>query len=68
MNNTLVAKENSDFEVVYPEIKKSEHLEKCILCSAQTNIPISMNVSLRHDYVEGAGQLCSPCFSRVYGN
>lgn len=41
--------------------------EKCILCGAETNIPIDMPIDMRKNYVEGAGQLCDDCAKKVYG-
>ena len=35
--------------------------ERCVLCGAMTNIPRSMSIDLRCDYIPGTGQLCHNC-------
>jgi hypothetical protein len=35
--------------------------ELCVMCKADTNIPINMNINFRNNYVEGVGQLCVKC-------
>ena len=46
----------------------SEELEKdkCVICGTITQYNKTDNVSIRKDYVEGAGQLCGACFKIVY--
>jgi hypothetical protein len=56
MNNTIIKTDN-DFKVI--------PFEKCIVCDKVTNVPINLNVSLRHNYVEGAGQLCKTCHDNI---
>lgn len=53
MNNSII-KKDGDFEVVI--------YEQCITCKVETNIPKKLDVSLRSNYIEGAGQLCQKCF------
>jgi len=40
--------------------------EKCVLCGAETDVPINQHVDLRKNYVEGAGQLCLGCYNKLY--
>lgn len=42
--------------------------EKCVVCNEDTRIPVTMDVSLRATYIEGAGQLCVKCYKDIYGN
>lgn len=38
--------------------------DKCVLCGAETPYDESVHIDYRYGYVEGAGQLCSGCYSR----
>lgn len=40
-------------------------MEKCVMCGVETNIPRDLHIDLRHGYVEGAGQLCTKCTSKM---
>jgi hypothetical protein len=40
--------------------------ERCVICDKETNYDIETHIDQRHCYVEGAGQLCSECYKRVY--
>ena len=44
------------------KLKPNLKMEKCIRCGIETLIPIDLNINLRSNYVEGAGQLCTDCF------
>jgi len=59
MNNHIEHKKNGDFEV---------QTENCIMCNVKTDIPVNMSVNYRKDYIEGAGQLCSKCSSKLWKN
>lgn len=41
--------------------------EKCILCGEETKWPEGMGIEVRSHYVEGAGQLCEPCWEATGG-
>lgn len=41
--------------------------DRCVCCGAITDYDTSVPVKDRACYVEGAGQLCSPCFMSTYG-
>lgn len=53
MNNTIIHLENNDFDV--------NQNEKCIICNVETDVPRSMHVDFRINYIDGAGQLCRKC-------
>lgn len=36
--------------------------EKCVMCGEETQYNIYDHIDLRYGYVEGMGQLCSPCY------
>ena len=40
---------------------KSEEFERCVICGALTDVPISMPVDLRDNYEIGLGQICAAC-------
>ena len=43
--------------------------EKCVLCGAETNVPVDLHIDLRKNYVEGVGQLCDDCAKKIcYSN
>ena len=56
MNNTITKLENNDFKV--------EQNETCIMCDVETDVLCSMHIDFRHNYIEGAGQLCQSCYNR----
>ena len=64
MNETIELLPDNDFEVKYS--KGEVEMEKCILCDCETQVPRNRHVSYRENYVEGAGQLCPPCYSKTY--
>jgi hypothetical protein len=35
--------------------------ELCVLCGAETDVPVAIPVDQRKGYVEGAGQCCADC-------
>jgi hypothetical protein len=38
--------------------------DKCVLCGVETTYDFNTHIDMRHGYIEGAGQLCSTCYSR----
>ena len=40
--------------------------EKCVMCNADTQIPVMEHIDNRDYYVEGAGQLCEKCWIETY--
>ena len=43
-------------------------IEKCVSCGEDTPYKFSENIYTRNWYVEGAGQLCEPCYTKTYSN
>lgn len=39
--------------------------EKCVLCGKETQYETTQDINRRFGYVEGAGQLCKECGSKV---
>jgi hypothetical protein len=39
----------------------------CVSCGKETPYDIDTHIDLRHCYIEGAGQLCEECFSKIDG-
>ncbi len=37
------------------------HTEICVICGAETDLPVLIPVDLRRGYVEGVGQCCDGC-------
>ena len=40
--------------------------DKCVACDQETPYDVSMDITLRQCYVEGAGQLCLKCWKELY--
>jgi len=40
--------------------------ETCVSCNIVTEVLVNEPVTMRHHYVEGAGQLCKTCYDKVY--
>ena len=47
------------------DVKKIE-TEICVSCGVDTKIPVYLHIDSRHHYIEGAGQLCKECFTKIY--
>ncbi len=47
-------------------MSKEVENEKCVYCGAETDVPVTMNIDLRNNYVEGAGQLCNDCANKLH--
>lgn len=43
---------------------KSDDIENCVLCGAETPYKRSTHIDYRTGYIEGAGQLCKSCYNR----
>lgn len=46
---------------------KEDPREKCIFCGSITPYNKNDDISIRKNYIEGAGQLCDKCFIDIYG-
>ncbi|MBQ7800160.1 MAG: hypothetical protein IJ370_06680 [Oscillospiraceae bacterium] len=44
---------------------KNLQYEKCVMCGEVTDIPVTLPIGQRKNYVEGLGQLCISCKSRL---
>lgn len=40
--------------------------DACVLCGSCTEYSFDCNINERKYYIEGAGQLCEICFSKIY--
>ncbi len=43
---------------------KENEFDYCVLCGVETPYKRSTHIDMRMGYIEGAGQLCSNCYSR----
>ena len=46
----------------------SKMKEKCVVCWDETPYDEDTHIDARSCYVEGGGQLCEPCWDKVYKN
>jgi len=37
--------------------------DKCIICNKETKYDVSKHIEERYGYIEGAGQLCTECYT-----
>ena len=42
--------------------------ENCVLCGVETEYDKETQIDLRLHYIEGAGQLCPECWSKIYND
>lgn len=40
--------------------------DPCVSCGKITEYPTQMPIELRNWYIEGAGQLCEDCYTKIY--
>ncbi len=66
-NNYSLPTERPKFYVT--DVAMNKDIERCVMpgCGKETGYLIATPVQQRMGYVEGAGQLCSPCYSTTYG-
>lgn len=50
------------------EDKTLKNKDCCVFCGNDTEYTKDTPIQHRSHYIEGAGQLCSPCFMSVYGS
>ena len=48
----------------WPMNKEENEIEICVSCGAETSYKKRDDVTHRHNYIEGAGQLCLECGQR----
>ena len=61
----MVKREAGRVEKPSPAAEDGEY-ERCILCGKLTDVRRDEHISLREFYAEGAGQLCTQCWARIY--
>lgn len=47
---------------------ESVKLDKCVTCGTDTPYTENTHIDYRNYYIEGAGQLCSECYGKLYGS
>ena len=40
--------------------------DKCVMCGAKTEYTKDTHIDFRNNYVEGAGQMCQDCHTKIY--
>lgn len=48
-----------------PDSPNSDQYDMCVSCGRPTPYPKNLDISKRHCYVEGSGQLCVECCKQV---
>lgn len=48
------------------KIISSSPYETCVCCRKETNVRKDSYIGSRKTYIDGAGQLCIICYSRIY--
>lgn len=48
------------------KIISSSPYEICVCCRKETNVRKDSYIGSRKTYIDGAGQLCTICYSRIY--
>ena len=38
----------------------------CVRCEAETEYDVNTPITVRHYYIEGAGQLCEACWNKLW--
>ncbi|MBI2045275.1 hypothetical protein HYT23_04415 [Candidatus Pacearchaeota archaeon] len=51
------------------DVATTKDIERCVMpgCGAETGYLITTPIQQRMGYVEGAGQLCAPCYESTFG-
>lgn len=57
---------NKPFWQKSPYNKKVVEMDNCVNCGKETIYPKNLNIDCRENYIEGAGQLCKECYTRIY--
>lgn len=50
------------------EIKQERRIfiEECIYCGCETDVPKSLHIDYRDNYIEGVGQVCRKCYNKIF--
>jgi hypothetical protein len=51
---------------VKKENKKIIEKDKCVSCGKETRYSKDLHLDLRNYYIEGVGQLCYDCYTKLY--
>lgn len=46
------------------QVKETPY-EICVLCGKETDVPKTEHIDTRYHYIEGAGQLCDKCGTKM---
>ena len=62
---------NDQYRNNYDKIFKNKKdnkmkLDKCVMCGKKTRYAEEVPLELREHYVEGAGQMCTECYTKIY--
>ena len=47
-------------------MKEATKKDKCVMCGEKTPYGNHVHIDLREHYVEGTGQMCRGCYTRIY--
>lgn len=61
MKRTRYTKQPPDARRENPTGTRGEACERCVICGALTDVPVSTPVDWRKNYVPGCDQLCAGC-------
>lgn len=45
---------------------ENSQFEPCVLCGVLTDIPVSLPIERRENYIVGCGQLCDDCAEKIH--
>tara|TARA_B100000287_G_scaffold404198_1_gene426656 strand:+ start:728 stop:967 length:240 start_codon:yes stop_codon:yes gene_type:complete len=48
------------------KMNKKDNTDKCVMCGANTEYTKDTHIDFRTNYVEGAGQMCNDCHTKIY--
>jgi len=51
-----------------PENNEKPEMDVCVSCGCETKYPKSLPIDQREHYIEGAGQLCKTCATKLNDN
>jgi hypothetical protein len=69
-NNEILSIQQPSFQQTqeaFREVCKGKQRDLCVGCGKVTEYSRNEPITPRRDFIEGAGQLCSDCFTKTYG-
>ena len=61
-------KYSDNYKKIFKKKKDNKmKLDKCVMCGKKTRYGEDVPIELRENYIEGAGQMCTDCHTRIYG-